>query len=43
VAEPKSKIICHETKKGVKCKYEGPIYTRPKEKKPKESTTTYTM
>lgn len=37
------KIVCHETKKGIKCKYEGPIYKKPKDKKPTQPSTTYTM
>jgi len=35
------RIICHETKKGMKCSYDGPVYTpppQPKPKKPKTST-----
>jgi hypothetical protein len=37
------KIVCHETKKGIKCKYEGPVYTRPKKEKQPKPSQTYTM
>jgi hypothetical protein len=40
----KPTIICHETKEGIKCSYDGPIYTPPKDTKPKQApkqTTTF--